>query len=130
MDWTGRVTLSANSPALPAETLDNIADFLSHAPPARMAASTALDIACCRRHGRKVAAGRVAPDADVIGIDIVDLGVGAQKADRGLHVLQRLGKDRLADDAVIDRGHQMAGLGVRRQLRDQGGTVDATPAIA
>src|SRR5262249_17288328 len=55
------------------------------------------------QHQRQVATGRVAPGADVFGIEVVILGVRPQPADGALAIFQGRWERRLSRQAVIDR---------------------------
>ena len=54
-----------------------------------------------------------APDADVVGIEVVLGGVGPQPADRRLAVFDLRGEDGVLAEAVVDAGHGVA-LGGQR----------------
>ena len=61
-------------------------------------------------------ARRSAPDADVVGIEAVFLGVGAQPADGCLAVLDLGGEDGVLAEAVVDARRRVA-LGDQRDRR-------------
>ena len=72
-----------------------------------------LHVAGGAEHGDQVAAGRGAPDADVVGVEVVLGGVGPQPADGRLAVLDLGREDGVLAQAVVDAGHGVA-LGGQR----------------
>ena len=60
------------------------------------------------RPGGEVAAGRRAPQADAVGIQLECRGVLAQISDRRLHVLDIAREDASGREAVVDRDHRVS----------------------
>src|SRR4051812_10241072 len=63
-----------------------------------------------QRH--QMPAGRTAPDANPVGIEMEFLGPGPQKTDGTLAVLDLGREDRFLAEAVFDAGAAIAALGV------------------
>src|SRR5438876_7599244 len=60
------------------------------------------------KQGDEMAAGRLAPDAEMVGVELTVLGDGAQVAHRLLTVLDLGGESRLLSEAVVDAGDGVA----------------------
>ena len=67
-----------------------------------------LDVARRAEQRHQVAASRRAPDADVVGVDVMLGGVGSQPADRRFAVLDLCREDGVLAEAVIDARHGVA----------------------
>ena len=64
-----------------------------------------LNAAGGAQHGDQVPAGRFAPDADVVGIEVILGGVGPQPADGRLAIFDLGREEGVLAEAVVDGGH-------------------------
>ena len=89
---------------------------LVEVPPASLSRVELLHAAGGAEQGDQVAAGRGAPDADAVRVEVVLRGVGPQPADGRLAVFDLGREDGVLAQAVVDAGHGVA-LGGQRARR-------------